>query len=122
MLQGTIRLASGDRLSALQSFQGCLERTRPQLWKPEAQDQADIALKLLQLVMFASIFMHFQMSCVDMCRIYIGISTFYIPRSEPGTLVHTECGEMGVETLRALGLQRAWKHVYIQLSHVVEIC
>ena len=26
--------------------------------------------------------------------------------SEPGTAVHQECGEMGVETLRALGLQR----------------
>ena len=35
------------------------------------------------------------------------ISTFYMPRSEPGTLLHKECGDMGVETLRALGLQRA---------------
>lgn len=50
---GTIRLASGDRLSAHQSFRGCLER------------------------------------------------------SEPGTLLHKECGDMGVGTLRALGLQRA---------------
>ena len=58
-LQGTIRLASGDRLSAHQSFRGCLERTWPQLWKTAAQDQADIALNSSQLVTFAHIFIHF---------------------------------------------------------------